>query len=130
MRITTGRFFGHAGLGRGLHALPSRHGRILPIHDIGLSVVLVPVYAIAQQIASRTSEALLARFRMTRGLFAYSIVGLFLITLTTAGMILLSIGLGTITDDRASAFLVLIAAVSPPIVSHASWYSPKSWRSL
>lgn len=120
-----GQFFGHAGLERGLHALPSRDGRMLPIHDIGLGVVLVPVYAIAQQVASHTSEALLARFRMTRGLFAYSIVGLFLIALTTVGMILLSIGLGTIASDRRSAFLVLIAAVSPPIVSHAFLVFPE-----
>jgi hypothetical protein len=120
-----GRFFGHAGLDRGRHARPSRDGRVLPVHDIGLSVVLVPVYAIAQQVASRTSEALLARFRMTRGLFAYSIVGLFLISLTTAGMIVLSIGLGTIAGDRTSALLVLIAAVSPPIVSHAFLVFPE-----
>ena len=33
-----GRLFGHDGLAAGLHALPSRTGRLRPIHDIGLAV--------------------------------------------------------------------------------------------
>lgn len=120
-----GRLFGHAGLTRGLHALPSRDGRMLPIHDIGLAVALVPVYAIAQQVANHTSVDLLRRFRMTPGLFTYSIVGLFLIALTTAGMTLLSIGLEAVAGRSVATWLVLIAAISPPIVSHAFLVFPE-----
>ena len=120
-----GRLFGHAGLTRGLHALRSHDGRMLPIHDIGLSVALLPVYAIAQQVANHTSVDLLRRFRMTPGLFTYSIVGLFLIALTSAGMTLLSIGLETLVGQSVATWLVLIAAISPPIVSHAFLVFPE-----
>src|SRR5689334_7446343 len=73
-----GRLFGHDGLAAGLHALPSRMGRMRPIHDIGLSVALIPAYVAATLAARVPTDAQLARFRMTRGLFAYSLIGLFL----------------------------------------------------
>lgn len=84
-----GRLFGHDGLTIGLHAVRARTGRTLSIHDVGVGVVLVPAYVVARQIARVTSESLLRRFRMDRGLFTYSLIGLFLIAMTTAGIVLL-----------------------------------------
>jgi hypothetical protein len=120
-----GRLFGHGGLERGLHALPSQTGRLISIHGQGLAVFLVPAYAVARQIAQRTSEPLLRRFRQDRGLFTYSIVGLFLIGMTAAGMALTARGLDAVANQQRAALLVLLAAVSPPVVSHAFLVFPE-----
>ena len=120
-----GRFFGHSNLDQGLHAVPARDGRMLSIHDVGLAVAVIPVYAVARQVAAATSEPLLARFRMSRGLFTYSIVSLSLVALTTVGMLLLAIGLGTYTGDRHAVWLVLLAAISPPVLSHSFLVFPE-----
>jgi hypothetical protein len=120
------RLFGHANLEIGLHAVPARDGRVLSIHDIGVGVVLVPAYIVARQIAEWPSEPLLRRFRMDRGLFTYSIVVLFLIALTTAGMVLVADGLAPLAGRRRATLLVLVAAVSPPIVSHAFLVFPEA----
>lgn len=120
-----GRLFGHGGLPMGLHALPAKTGQTISIHDMGLAVFLVPIYVVAREVAGVTSEALLRRFRMDRGLFTYSIVGLFLIGMTTWGMVLLARGLDALADARAVTWLVLIAAISPPILSHAFLVFPE-----
>jgi hypothetical protein len=120
-----GRLFGHDGLTIGLHAVRTRSGRTLSIHDVGVGVVLVPVYVVARQIASVTSEALLRRFKMDRGLFTYSLVGLCLIALTTAGVVLLAAGLTQLAGTSRAMLVVLAAAVSPPIASHAFLVFPE-----
>jgi hypothetical protein len=120
-----GRFFGHPNLEIGLHARRARDGRLLSFGDIGIGIVLAPVYHVARHIAGWTPESLLRRFRMDRGLFTYSIVSVFLIVLTTAGIVLVAEGLTAVADRRAATLLVLIAAVSPPIVSHAFLVYPE-----
>src|SRR5690242_3790560 len=69
-----GRLFGHAGLAVGPHARQTPGGHLRSVHDIGLPFAVLPVYAAAERLASVPSEATLGRFRMSRGLFAYSIV--------------------------------------------------------
>ena len=120
-----GRFFGHDGLEMGLHAVPARNGEVRSIHDVGLAVALVPVYTAAQQLARLPSNGLLSRFRMSRGLFAYSVVGLFLIALTVAGLMFLARALESLTSLASAALLVLIAGISPPIVSHSFLVFPE-----
>ena len=121
-----GRFFGHDGLVMGLHAVPALNGHIRPIHNVGLAVALAPVYALALQAASLPSDATLRRFRMSRGLFAYSIVSLFLIAVTSFGLILLGRGLAQETGDPGVAsLLVLAGGLSPPILSHAFLVFPE-----
>jgi hypothetical protein len=120
-----GRLFGHHNLEMGLHAIPARSRHIRPAHDIGLAVALIPVYVVAQRVAMIPSESLLARARMNRGLFAYSIIGLFLISVTTFGLMLLADGLTTFTSSSAAALLVVAAGVSPPIVSHSFLVFPE-----
>jgi hypothetical protein len=90
----------------GLLAVPARDGRVLSIHDIGVGVVLVPAYIVARHIAEWTAEPLLRRFGMDRGLFTYSIVILFLIALTTAGMVLVADGLTPLAGRRRATLLV------------------------
>lgn len=114
-----GRFFGHDHLEMGLHAVPARDGHVRPIHNVGLAVALVPVYVVARQVARIPSDAILARMRMNRGLFVYSIVSLFLIGLTATGLYLLAGGLAAVTGSPAAALAVAVAGISPPIVSHA-----------
>jgi len=121
-----GRFFGHDGLDMGLHAVPARNGEVRPIHNVGLAVALVPVYAVAQQLAGLPSDAMLSRVRMTRGLFAYSIISLFLIVVTVIALLLLAQALAQVTGNhQAARLLVLIGGMSPPIVSHSFLVFPE-----
>jgi hypothetical protein len=113
------RLFGRAGLEVEVHALPSRTGELRSVHTVGLPIVLLPAYVAAQHIAGATPESLLKRFRMDRGLFAYSLVGLFLIALTAFGFTLLAAGLATSVGPRLASALAIAAGVSPPVVSHA-----------
>jgi hypothetical protein len=120
-----GRLFGHDHLERGLHAIPARSGHIRSIHDIGLSVALVPVYYVAQRLSSLPSAAMLRRFRMDRGLFAYSIISLFLIAFTVYGLTLLGDGLSEL-GGAAAGPLVFLIGISPPVVSHAFLVFPEA----
>jgi hypothetical protein len=110
----------------GLHAVPARNGHVRPIHDVGLAVVLVPVYVVAQCIAQVPSDSLLSRVHMDRGLFAYSIISLFLIVLTAVGLMFLAEGVSSLTSHRTAALLVVAAGVSPPIVSHSFLVFPEA----
>jgi hypothetical protein len=120
-----GRLFGHDHLDVGLHAIPARTGHTRSIHDVGLGVGLVPVYVVAQQIAQLPSAETLKRFRMDRGLFTYSIVGLFLIGLTAGSLMLLGLGLAELAGPRIAAAVVLVLGISPPVVSHSFLVFPE-----
>jgi len=121
-----GRLFGHDGLGIELHAVRSRTGHVRSIHDVGLGVALVPVYAAAQRIAGLPPESPLKRFRMDRGLFTYSLVSLFLIGVTSLGMALLASGFSNVAHGPYAAALAIVAGISPPIVSHAFLVFPET----
>jgi hypothetical protein len=62
---------------------------------------------------------------MERGLFTYSLVGLFLIGMTTAGMVLLASSLTAVDASARAVLLVLAAAISPPLASHAFLVFPE-----
>ena len=119
------RLFGRDRLEMGPHAIRDRQGHLESVHDVGLPWLLVPPYVAAQTLAQATSPALLARFRMDRGLFAYSLLGLVLIALTAAGVGLLAHATVRDTGRRDAALLVCVAAISPPIVSHAFLVFPE-----
>jgi hypothetical protein len=55
-----GRLFGHDPLEAGAHARVDRRQRLSPVHDLGVSIALVPVYAIAEPIAGLMSEPITA----------------------------------------------------------------------
>jgi hypothetical protein len=62
-----GRLFGSPGLIPELHARAATDGRFLPVHDVGLPVLTLPVLAVALKVSSLVSPSILARFRMTPG---------------------------------------------------------------
>jgi hypothetical protein len=119
------RRFGVDNLAPGPHVRESR-GRQLPVHDIGLSVALVPVYALATAISERVSEPLLARFRMSRGLFAYSLMTMSLLALTALAAHLTRAALVTGgAPGGLAAGIVLVAWLSPPVLSNAYLVFPE-----
>lgn len=120
------RLFGHSGLEMGPHARISRTGRLRSVHDIGLPILVLPVYAVAQQVAALPSERLLQRVRMTRGLFAYSVVALFLIVALAFGMFLYAGAVHAWTGTAVAAFVAGAAAISPPIVSYTFLVFPET----
>ena len=122
-----GKLIGHDGLVAGAHARMNHAQRVLPVHDLGVSVALVPVYAIAQPIADLVSESLLARFRMTRGLFLYSLIGLTLLALTSTASGLLARSMARATTPGRAILAVLLVALSPPVLLHSYLIFPEAF---
>src|SRR5687767_9845459 len=83
------RWFGADDLAPGPHAYRTRSGALWSVHDVGVPIVVAPVYAVASRLAARVPEAWLAGVRQTRGLFAYSLVSVSLIVLTALSVRLL-----------------------------------------
>jgi hypothetical protein len=122
-----GNLIGHDGLVAGAHARPGRDGRVLPVHDLGVSIALVPVYAIAKPIADLMSERMLARFRMTRGLFLYSLITLAVLAMTATACGLLARSLSrTVTPSRAIVSTLLVG-LSPPLLLHSYLIFPEAF---
>ena len=120
-----GRLFGHENLPTELHALPARNGELRSIHAPGIAVFVLPVYSIGQLIAGMIPEEQLSRFRISRGLFVASVIGVFLIAVTALGLALLTIGLATIVDRRTAVLMAVAVGVSPPVVSHSFLIFPE-----
>jgi hypothetical protein len=119
------RRFGVDNLEPGPHVRES-NGRQLPVHDIGLSVALVPIYAIAATVSEVASEPLLARFRMSRGLFAYSLITLSLLAFTALAAHLTRTAMITAgTPAGLATPIVLGAWLSPPVLSNAYLVFPE-----
>ncbi len=113
-----GRRFGAGGLTGGLHVERNRAGVVWSVHDIGLPVLLLPVYAAATRLATLVPNDVLRRFRQDQGLFAYSLIGLVLATLTAWGLWLLSLGFERLAPGQG-AIVALVMGLSPPVLSHA-----------
>jgi len=115
-----GEKFGAAGVLPEQHIRPNRDGRFFPVHDIGLPVVLLPVYSAATAVSNVTSESVLKRFRMTRGLFAYSLISIVMIGVVAAAAALTRSALVANGTDAAMASAITIAAwLSPPVLSNS-----------
>src|SRR5262245_55136003 len=122
-----GKLIGHDGLEAGAHARPNQEGRVLPVHDLGVSVALVPVYALTSPIADLMSESLLRRFRMTRGLFLYSLVSLTLLAATATATGLLARSLARTTAPRHAIAAALLVGLSPPVLVHSYLIFPEAF---
>lgn len=123
--------FGAAALEPGPHAQVARGGRLMPVHDVGVPVLLLPVYAAAVTIADWPPEGLLRRFRMSRGLFAYSLLSLFLIALAALAAAVTKAALQDqgLSDGFASV-LVLTLWLAPPVISNSFVVFPEVFALL
>lgn len=110
----------------GPHVRRTRAGSLWSVHDIGVPIVLLPVYSIATWVAARTPENVLARFNQTPGLFAYSIVSLALTVLTAWAIALLLSGFRRVARNGPSVAVALVLGLSPPVVSHAFLVFPET----
>jgi len=122
-----GRRFGHDQLEAGAHARMDRRQRLSPVHDLGVSMALVPVYAVAEPIAGLMSESTLARFRMTRGLFAYSLISLTLLAACSIAIGLVTRSLARTTAPRDAIVATLLVALSPPVLCHSFLIYPEAF---
>jgi hypothetical protein len=130
-RNDDGKRFGAAGLQMGLHARENRAGRLFPVHDIGVPVVLTPIYAVATAVSNVSSEPILLRFRMTRGLFAYSLISLSILFMVVAAA---AITRTALMAQGASAplasVIVAVAWLSPPVLSNSFLVFPEAFALL
>jgi hypothetical protein len=130
-RNDDGRRFGAAGLQMGRHARDNRLGALFPVHDIGVPVVLTPIYAAATAMSNLPAASMLSRFRMTRGLFAYSLISL--------AILFMVVGAATITRRALMAqgvspvlasVIVIATWLSPPVVSNSFLVFPEAFALL
>jgi hypothetical protein len=122
----SGRWFGLDEFEGGPHVRRNVDGKMWSGHDIGLPVLILPVYAAATRLSAHVPEATLARFRQTRGLFAYSLVSLSLIILTAWAASLLLSALRRQTTERIAVVVVLALVLSPPVMGHAFLVFPET----
>jgi len=121
-----GARFGAAGLVAGPHVKPTRDGRSYPIHDIGVPIVLTPIYVVAIRVATLPGDDLLRRMRMNRGLFAYALISLAVMVLCTLAARIAIAGLeGYGATAGQACVVVAIAWLSPPVISNAFLVFPE-----
>lgn len=121
-----GALFGASGLQREQHAQAARDGRMLPVHDIGVPVVLLPVYVAAIEIAKLPPAGILKSFRMNQGLLAYAIISLFIMAIVIAAAHMTIAGLVPIgLAERTASILVLVIWASAPVLSNAFLVFPE-----
>ena len=123
--------FGAAGLVPERHIRENRDGRFFPVHDVGMPIALLPVYVAATSVSRVTSEAILKRFRMTRGLFAYSLMSIAIIALVAAAasatrQAIMANG----TDPAASSIISIVLWLSPPALSNSFVVFPEVFAML
>lgn len=121
-----GRWFGASARDPELHAARNRYGALWPTHDIGLPILLTPVYYVATRLAALAPEDTLARFKQTRGLFAYSLISLTILALVAWVATLLMSGLQRVANEGASIAVALTLVLSPPVLGHAFLVFPET----
>lgn len=121
-----GRFFGAPGIEPSNHVATNSRGALWSAHDVGLSFVVAPAYALGKALEARMPTATLMRFRMTEGRFAYAIVSLFLILLTSIGAGLLHHALTALASSRAATIVTLLIYLCPPVLAHSFLVFPET----
>ncbi len=114
-----GRWFAVKDLAPGPHTVRKPDGAAWSVHDIGVAVVLLPAYAVTTRLAAYAPEGLLARFRMSRGLFAYALISLVMAAGVAVGLSWLLRGLARIAPARVAIAVTLVIGLAPPVFSHA-----------
>jgi hypothetical protein len=113
------RWFGADGLEHGPHALQTKHGALWSVHDFGLPVLLLPVYAAATRASLLMPDSWLTAMKQPRGLFAYSLVSVTMTIATALAAALLIVGLEHRTSPGLARAIGMAVALSPPVVSHS-----------
>ena len=121
-----GARFGADGVQPETHVRVTPRGRSLPVGDLGVPILLIPAFAVATRVSELPDENTLRRFRMNRGLFAYSLISLTLIAMTSvaAALTVRALGYGGATPRQAGV-IVAVAWLSPPVISHAFLVFPE-----
>lgn len=120
------RLYGVDGLEPGLHVRETRHGALFPVHDVGFPAVLLPLYGAATTLSTFASEPILARFRMGRGLFAYSLISLVLIVVAAgAAALTRSALIAEGATPGIAASVVLALWLAPPVLSNSFLVFPE-----
>lgn len=124
-------FFGSPDLQPELHARWSRLGTLLPVHDIGVPVALLPAFVVATRVSALPSEETLKRFRMNRGLFAYSLISLVIIALVSVAA---GLTIGALEEHgvapRTAALMVGALWLSAPVLSNSFLVFPEPFALL
>jgi len=120
------RQFGVSDLQAGPHVRRTPSGALRSVHDIGLPIAIVPAYVVATRVAAWVPDSWLARVRQSRGLFAYSLVSLCLMAATAWGSFLLAAGLARQVPGGRADLVVLVMALTPPVLSHAFLVFPET----
>lgn len=121
-----GQRFGREDLEAGPHARVDRYGALLPVHDVGLPVLLLPIYSLAVQAAEFVPQSTLVRFRMNRGLFAYSLVSLWTLAVCCVGLWLLGRAVAEHVPGWHAVVLLGGLALSPPVLTNAFLIFPEA----
>lgn len=121
-----GRWFGADTLEAGPHARVTRQGTTWSTHDVGVPIVLAPVYAAASRVSRLVPDSFLTAIRQPRGLFAYSLVSLTLVALTSFGMSLVISGWMRREPPPYVMAAAAVLAFSPPVLSHAFLVFPET----
>jgi hypothetical protein len=111
-----GRHVGADGLPASNHTAVARDGSVRSVHDVGLSVLVLPAYALGHWAGGAISPDTLQRFRMTPGRFAYSVVGLFLVVMCSIAAGVLAAALRCVTTPRRAAIIALVVTLCPPVL--------------
>ena len=126
-----GGLFGARDLQPEQHARVSRLGTLMPVHDIGVPVVLLPVFVIATRLATLPSDHTLTRFRMNRGLFAYSLISLVVIAVVSLAAALTIAALERHgVPEWTAALVVGVAWLTAPVLSNSFLVFPEPFALL
>jgi hypothetical protein len=123
--------FGAPDLQPEQHARTSRLGTLLPVHDVGVPFALLPAFIVATRLATLPSDDTLRRFRMNRGLFAYSLISLVIIALVCLAA---ALTIGALEHNglphRTAALVVVAAWLSAPVLSNSFLVFPEPFALL
>ena len=121
-----GRWFAVKDLEPGPHTVKTLRGADWSVHDIGVPVLLLPAYAVITRAAAHAPEGVLARFRMTRGHFAYALISLTMAAGVAVGLSWLLRGLARVAAPRTAIAVMLVIGLVPPVFSHAFLVFPET----
>lgn len=121
-----GALFGAEHLEGGDHVRINRHGASWSVHDVGISFVAAPAYAVGRTLEARAPQSWLTRFRLTSGRLTYFIVSLFFVGLTSVAAMLLFDALTALGSRHAAFFVTLAVTLSPPTLVHAFLVFPET----